>query len=97
VEKAATGPVEKAAAGYSRGEDELRVAEDVVGRALWRGRKTGSCVGARWRCNEERRGGTIEYCREDEWTRGFYGQEDTMLGWCHGPRMAASGQSGGRV
>jgi hypothetical protein len=61
---------------------------------------------------EERRAGTVERCRgtmaesllertsereasgEDEWTRGCNAR---LLGWCHGPRTAASRPSDGQV
>jgi hypothetical protein len=62
--------------------------------------------------HEERHGGMAERCRgttvesllertsgreasrEDEWTRGY---DVGLLGWCHGPWMAMSGQSDGQM
>ena len=51
VEMVATGPVEKAVTGRSNGEDGPRAGEGRGGlEAPWKGRKTDSCTGARWRC-----------------------------------------------
>jgi hypothetical protein len=79
VEKAATGLMEKTDCALHKtrwagryGEGGRRTA--VLGRG-------GDAV----KNGEVARRSTVE-TREDEWTRCLYGQEDTMLGWCHGSR-----------